>query len=241
MKRFWLLTFLFTSSILVNAQTGKLVGVVEDGEFGNPISYANIIIKGTELGAATNSSGKYIMLKIPAGKYDVSCSLYGYYKLTVENVTINENDTTEVNFNLLLDKKLFEKLPLQTQNDMRDIRKDDPGKFANLYYRKSFEYSSGRYIPPDDEADKRSIELFSLDMKAELLGMQYKKANDTEKQQIKLQLEATLKQLISSLEVARKNDVNEIEKRLNDLKKSLDNITNNKNKVIKERIDELLK
>ncbi len=241
MKRFWMIIFLFTSSLLTNAQTGKIAGIVKDGEFGNPISYANIIVKGTELGATTHSSGRYSIVNIPAGKYDVRCSLFGYYTVTIENVTIKENDSTEVNFNLLLDKTLFEKLPLQTQNDMREIRKDNPGKFAALYYRKSFEYSSGRYIPPNEEADKRSIKLFSLDMKAELLGMQYKKATDTEKPQIKSQLEAILRELLSLLEVARKDDVKGIQERLNELKKSLDNITNNKETVIKERMNELLK
>ena len=40
--------------------TGKIDGLVIDGETGNPLPGVNVIIQGTSLGAATNIDGKYV-------------------------------------------------------------------------------------------------------------------------------------------------------------------------------------
>ena len=49
-----LLTFGFTS-----AQTGTLAGNIIDGEFIEPMAFANILVKGTTIGTTSDFDGKY--------------------------------------------------------------------------------------------------------------------------------------------------------------------------------------
>ncbi len=49
--------------------TGKIAGVVLDGDTGDPLPGANVIIEKTNLGAATDLRGNYAILNVPPGAY----------------------------------------------------------------------------------------------------------------------------------------------------------------------------
>ena len=53
-------------------------GVVSDSTNGLPLIGANVILKGTSLGAATNTDGKYSINQIPMGDYILSASYLGF-------------------------------------------------------------------------------------------------------------------------------------------------------------------
>ena len=57
--------------------TGQVSGVVTD-EKGNGLLGANITIKGTSFGAAAGLAGKYVINKVPAGKYTLAVTFMGY-------------------------------------------------------------------------------------------------------------------------------------------------------------------
>lgn len=85
----------------LNAQTwGKISGFVRDAETGKPLPGANVIVDGTDLGAATDNEGRYIILRVPPGIYNVSVSFIGYKRAVMQNVRVYTDLTTEVNFNL---------------------------------------------------------------------------------------------------------------------------------------------
>jgi len=87
-------------SISLNAgTTGKLMGKVTDLE-GNPIEFAKVQLKGTEIGAEANDKGVYIIINIPAGTYDVDCFAMDRAKVTVKDIKINLDLTTTYNFKL---------------------------------------------------------------------------------------------------------------------------------------------
>jgi hypothetical protein len=50
---------------VAHAQTGKLTGVVVDEETGRPVEGAAVTIQGTTLGALTNASGRYFIIRSP--------------------------------------------------------------------------------------------------------------------------------------------------------------------------------
>ena len=80
------------------ASTGKLSGFVFDKSTSKPIPDANIIIEGTQCGAASQSGGYFFIKRIPQGTYNVSVRVIGYKTETIKKVKIKENTT--INFYL---------------------------------------------------------------------------------------------------------------------------------------------
>ncbi len=102
-----LLLLLATPLAAVAQNTGKLSGRVVD-DLGDPLPGANVIIDGTQLGAATDIDGNYFVIGVPVGQYDVTASFVGFQSQTVEGVTISSGYTTEQNFELGSDNVLGE-------------------------------------------------------------------------------------------------------------------------------------
>ena len=64
-------------AVPAQAQTGQIVGVVTDGQSGAPLSEVQVYIPGTGLGALTRQDGRYILLNVAPGTYDLTgCLLY---------------------------------------------------------------------------------------------------------------------------------------------------------------------
>ena len=85
---------------MVWAAVGKVRGTVVDKETGEPLIQANVRILGTSMGAASDVNGVYIILNVPAGKYDLEVSYMGYKKTTVTGVIVNAGLTTFRDFSL---------------------------------------------------------------------------------------------------------------------------------------------
>ena len=77
--------------------TGKIAGRVRDKQTGEPLIGANVLVKGTMLGAATDDEVFYFILRVPQGVRDLQISLIGYHTLTVRNVKVQIDLTSEVN------------------------------------------------------------------------------------------------------------------------------------------------
>ncbi len=95
MKKIFLL-FIFVNSFLFAGTTGKITGKVTDTQSGEPLIGANILIEGTNLGAATDTEGKFLILNIPPGNYSVRISYLGYETVLVEGLKIVVDQTTEL-------------------------------------------------------------------------------------------------------------------------------------------------
>jgi hypothetical protein len=79
---------------------GKIRGKVTDAGTGEPLVGANVVIVGTQMGAATNVAGEYIILNVPVGTYTLKTSYVGYQSITVSNIRVNQDLTSEQNFAL---------------------------------------------------------------------------------------------------------------------------------------------
>jgi outer membrane receptor for ferrienterochelin and colicin len=69
---------------LMYAQSGTIKGIVIDETNGESLPGANIIIKGTSIGAASNIDGEFIIPYVPAGKCTLLISYIGYQKKELE-------------------------------------------------------------------------------------------------------------------------------------------------------------
>jgi outer membrane receptor protein involved in Fe transport len=79
---------------------GKVAGLAKDRVTKEPLPGVNIVIKGTHFGGSTNAEGAYFILNVPPGVYDVTASHIGHQTVTQQNVIVNINRTTTLDFAL---------------------------------------------------------------------------------------------------------------------------------------------
>ena len=80
--------------------TGKIMGNVVDKNSGAPIIGANVYIKGSSMGTASDINGDYFIINIPPGTHILICSYIGYERVQVLNVQVNTDRTTIQNFSI---------------------------------------------------------------------------------------------------------------------------------------------
>jgi hypothetical protein len=85
---------------LFSGITGKINGHVTDAKTGDPLAGANVIIEGTNLGAATDLEGDYFIINIPPGNYTVSVSMMGYTTVNQTDVKLSVDHTATADFSL---------------------------------------------------------------------------------------------------------------------------------------------
>jgi hypothetical protein len=90
---------IFTINSLAGT-TGKISGKITDATTGEPLIGANVIIMGTNLGAATDFDGNFFIINIPPGKYEVKASIIGYNAVLIQKVNVSVDQTTKLNFEL---------------------------------------------------------------------------------------------------------------------------------------------
>ena len=119
---FYLIIFSCSFSLIFAGTTGKITGKVTDAKTGEALPFVNVLIEGTNLGAATDIDGNYVILNIPPGKYNVKAQYIGYQPVLVENVTVNIDLTTTVDFELSESAVELEEVVVQGAQDI--IKKD---------------------------------------------------------------------------------------------------------------------
>ncbi len=125
MKKILLFYFIISSCLLnytFAGTTGKITGKVTDKTSQEPLPFVNIIIVGTNLGAATDIDGTYVILNIPPGTYNVKAQFIGYQSVLVENVSVSIDLTTTVDFTLFESAVELEEVVVQSKQDL--LKKD---------------------------------------------------------------------------------------------------------------------
>ncbi|NQT24514.1 TonB-dependent receptor [candidate division KSB1 bacterium] len=89
---------LCVSSTLWSSTTGKIAGIVIDKETGDPLPGANVVVAGTDMGAAADFKGQYTILHISPGTYSIQVSVVGYAKLTITDIRVRIDQTSRADF-----------------------------------------------------------------------------------------------------------------------------------------------
>jgi len=79
---------------------GKIAGVVVDAKTGEPLPGANVVIEGTDRGAACDVDGYYYIIRLEPGIYNVQARMMGYMNVTKTDVRVISGHTTPLNFEL---------------------------------------------------------------------------------------------------------------------------------------------
>jgi hypothetical protein len=82
------------------AVTGKIAGIVRDAETGEPLPGANVVIEGTDRGAACDADGYYYIIRLDPGNYNVQARMMGYKAVTQTGVRVISGHTTPLDFQL---------------------------------------------------------------------------------------------------------------------------------------------
>jgi len=96
----FLISGLFVNSFIFSQSRGKIAGNVTDKQTGEPIIGVNVLLVGTNYGAATNINGEYYIIGVPVGIYTLRFSFIGYHTISVENVRVQTDLTTEINIEM---------------------------------------------------------------------------------------------------------------------------------------------
>ncbi|HEX2788659.1 MAG TPA: TonB-dependent receptor, partial [Ignavibacteria bacterium] len=93
----FIFSLLFIPSISFAQSTGSIGGTVLD-ENSVPLPGASVRIEGTNSGAITDDEGKYIILNVDVGTYNVEASYVGYTAVKQTGVRVSVDQRSEVNF-----------------------------------------------------------------------------------------------------------------------------------------------
>jgi outer membrane receptor protein involved in Fe transport len=99
-------TILLTTAFLVSAgqlwagTTGKIMGTVVDTETGEPLPYANVLLKGTSMGAAANDVGEYFIINVPVGEYTLVSKMMGYSDVETRGVWVSADLSTRMDLRM---------------------------------------------------------------------------------------------------------------------------------------------
>ena len=83
---FFLIIFLLTMPVFImyGQGSGQIRGVVKDSTTGDVLYGANVWLKGTSIGAATDMEGKYRIPNVPAGSYTLVVRYIGYRQKEIQ-------------------------------------------------------------------------------------------------------------------------------------------------------------
>ncbi len=111
--------------VLISSVTGKIQGSVFDEKTREPISYANVVVMKTEMGAATDADGNFFILNVPSGTYTVEVSYLGYQTKRVARVLVEYGKTARLEVGLY--PSAIELSPVTVTSERPAVSKDMVG------------------------------------------------------------------------------------------------------------------
>ncbi len=79
--------------------TGTLSGRVLDSD-GKPVAAATVLVVGTRLGAYSDAEGKFLILNVAPGTYEVKANRLGFNAVTMAAVVVSADNTTRLEFKM---------------------------------------------------------------------------------------------------------------------------------------------
>ena len=103
-----------------NAAGGKITGTVSDAVTGYALPAANVLLVETEAGAETDSKGRFFFLNVAPGIYTLRVTYVGYRAVTMEEVRVSADLTTDLDFVLGSEAIEVEEVVIQAERPIID-------------------------------------------------------------------------------------------------------------------------
>ncbi len=91
------ITVLTFRTILFSQEKGSITGRIIDSKTGEGIIGANVLLEGTNLGAASDIEGNYLINNIPVGIYNLNITYISYSKTQIKSVEVISEKTIAIN------------------------------------------------------------------------------------------------------------------------------------------------
>ena len=102
------------------AAGGKITGTVSDAVTGYALPDANVLLVETEASASTDSEGRFFLLNVAPGIYTLRATYVGYRAVTVEEVRVSADLTTDLEFVLGSEAIEVEEVVIQAERPIID-------------------------------------------------------------------------------------------------------------------------
>ena len=136
---------LLSNQLFAQSITGSVYGRVFDFTTKQPIPFANVLVVGTNFGAATNVDGLFKIENLPVQTYQIRASVIGYNTQIKTDVVVQTGKPSEANFELVpqaieldgitVTSDYFRKNPLEVNSirsfSYEEIRRS-PGGFEDV-------------------------------------------------------------------------------------------------------------
>lgn len=109
-------------------QQGTIAGTVTDAETGEALPGVNVVVVGTQQGAATDAQGRYQIPALEPGTYSVRATFVGYQESVREGVEVQADETSVVDFGLVSSAELLEGVVVTGYGEQR--RQDITGSVS---------------------------------------------------------------------------------------------------------------
>ena len=80
-------------------ETATISGFVRDEASGEPLGYANVFIKDTNIGGATNMEGYFVITNVPVGAREIAVSIIGFEMIT-DSIMVFAGENQRLDFRL---------------------------------------------------------------------------------------------------------------------------------------------
>ncbi len=136
-----LVAFLLFPTAVLMAAGGKIHGKVTDHESGEALVGATIQVVGTSFGATTDVNGVFSILNLNPGTYVLKASYIGYQTITLSNLAVDADLTTDANFALPSEGvkvptvEIIAQRPLVNKSATNSVSIMGSDYFANIPFR----------------------------------------------------------------------------------------------------------
>ena len=139
-----LFTFLIFFSTVYSQKSASINGFIRDDKTGEPISYANVFIPSTDIGATSNQDGYFVISKVPPGLYEFNVSMIGF-KTHKENITIT--DQNNIRLEIRLKNEVIETAEVLVTAQRQKFERSMQSSQISLDYREIS--SAPAFVEPD--------------------------------------------------------------------------------------------
>ena len=95
------IVILVLGATILHSQTrSRILGTITDSESGEGLWGANVLVLNTMLGAAADENGKFFIVNVPVGTYDVKISAVGYQAQLIHKVIVSVDRVTQLKIEL---------------------------------------------------------------------------------------------------------------------------------------------
>ncbi len=96
----FVVTFLYLTNLFAQPQTGMISGIIVDASTKQPLIGANVLIIGTNTGAATNKDGEFNITDLLPGVYQAKITMIGYLSYVKTDIAVNIGIPSQIKIEL---------------------------------------------------------------------------------------------------------------------------------------------